>query len=328
MMLKELYPLKFTPISKDKVWGGTRLKQLLNKPVSSSCCGEIWELSAMEGDISVVENGDLKGVQLTQLIERFRNDLVGKVVYEEFGNTFPLLVKFIDSNRDLSIQVHPNDEQAKKYNSLGKSEMWYILHADKDAKLITGFNEKIDREKFLEHVEEESLEEVLHHEEVYKNDVYYTPAGRIHNIGSGMVIAEIQQSSDITYRIHDFDRIDLNGKKRELHIQKALEVLDFEVVEDGKVSCDKSINQPVNLVSAPHFTINKIEFDTTIIRNLSDIDSFKIYICLGGDVQLLTDEYQITMKLGDVYLIPAIFDTITLKPNLSSLLLEAYIEVL
>ncbi len=323
---KTLYPLKFKSILKDKVWGGNRLEKLLNKKINSSNCGEIWELSTMTGDISVVENGPLKDSILTDLIGQYQADLVGGRVFEKFGTVFPLLVKFIDANRDLSIQVHPNDQQAKEYNSLGKSEMWYILHADENAELISGFQEHVSREQLLEHLKEETIEEVLHHEKVAKDDVYHMPAGRIHNIGSGMVIAEIQQMSDITYRIYDFNRADLNGKKRQLHVEKALEVLDFEVVEDGKVSYEREVNQLVNLVSEPYFTINKITFDSTVIRNYAELDSFKIYVCLGGEVELEINEQITIMKLGDVYLLPAVFEIVSLEPKAESILLEAYIE--
>lgn len=323
--LPDLYPLTFDSILKEKVWGGNNLQRIFNKKIHSEKCGEIWELASINEESSVVSNGPLSGKDLQNLIHQYKDQLVGKKVYSTFGDQFPLLVKFIDANMDLSIQVHPNNEQAKPLNSLGKSEMWYILEAGPKAKLITGFSQKTDKEQFVKRVQDKSIEEVLHQESVKKGDIYYTPAGRIHNIGAGLVIAEIQQASNITYRIHDFDRADLTGEKRELHLQEALEVLDFEVIEDGKVNSDNGLNQLTTIVDSPHFTVNKINFDTPIIRNLDIIDSFKIYLCLEGEIDLSVEQHEIHLNAGDVYLIPAIFDTVHLKPTDTSLLLEAYI---
>lgn len=325
MAKQELYPLTFELIVKDKIWGGTRLKDILGKQITSDTCGETWELSGVKDNVSVVANGTLKGSSLNDLINIHGADLLGNKVFQKYGAEFPLLVKFIDANRDLSIQVHPNDEQAKKYNSFGKTELWYILHADKGAHLISGFNKKLTKEEFSKLLESGEIESILHEEDVEKGDVYFMPAGRIHNVGAGMVIAEIQQSSDITFRIHDFNRKDLNGEKRDLHIEDALEVLNFEPTINGKTSYKPAVNQLVNLVNCEQFISNKINFDTTIIRDFSSLDSFVIYVCLKGELILRAEDYEMSLKAGDVYLVPAKFSSVTLEPKIQSLLLEAYI---
>lgn len=322
----KLYPLSFESIIKEKIWGASNLNKRFNKGTSTAQCGEIWEIASVDNDISQVKEGELKGESLKTLISTYKGELVGESIFQKFDNDFPLLVKFIDANMDLSIQVHPNDEQAKPFNSLGKSEMWYIVDAEPEAKLISGFSQEIDRDGFQKRIEAGNIEEVLHQEAVNKGDIFYTPAGRIHNIGSGLLIAEIQQSSGITYRIHDFDRKNPNGEKRELHIQEALDVLDFEVIEDAKVTYKSSLNEIVQVVKCEHFTVNKIEFDTSIIRNVESLDSFIIYMCIEGHVGLHVDDFHVELKAGDVYLIPATFDAVTLSPQGQSLLLETYID--
>jgi mannose-6-phosphate isomerase len=327
MIETSLYPLKFEIIPKEKIWGGTRLRELLDKDIKSEKCGESWELSTVDEDISIVENGILKGKKLTDLIDKYKGLLVGNKVYEIHKNSFPLLVKFIDANSDLSIQVHPNDDQAfKKHRSRGKNEMWYIVHADERAKLIAGFEQKADKDSFRKHLNENTLKEILHEEQVFKGDVFFIPAGTIHNIGAGMLIAEIQQASDITYRIHDYNRTDLTGEPRELHIDDALEVLNYEQTVDAKTKYEPALNELVNLVKCPFFTTNKLNFDTLTIRDFLALDSFVVYICLSGEVNLTANDHQVTLKKGDVYLVPAVIDTVMLAPNSQSLLLEVYIE--
>ncbi|QSE97870.1 type I phosphomannose isomerase catalytic subunit [Fulvivirga lutea] len=324
--MEQLYPLKFKTIPKDKIWGGTRLHDMLGKETSSDSCGETWELSCVKGDVSEVADGPLKGQSLKKLIQDYKGKILGDKVFAKYGDEFPLLVKFIDANRDLSVQVHPNEEQAKKYNSHGKTELWYILHAEEGAHLISGFNKKVTKEEFCNHLEQGKIEDILNSEQVEAGDVYFMPAGRIHNVGGGMVIAEIQQSSDITYRIYDFNRKDLNGEKRELHIEEALEVLNFEPTLNGKTNYNSELNQLANLARCEHFTANNLKFDTSIIRDYSNLDSFIIYVCLGGEVVLSTENLKVTMKRGDVYLLPAVFKSVSLSPSTESLILESYIE--
>ncbi|HER08916.1 MAG TPA: mannose-6-phosphate isomerase, partial [Bacteroides sp.] len=205
-MERKLYPLKFKPILKDKIWGGSRLREVLGKEASDRA-GESWEISGVSGDISVVENGFLAGNDLTELVEVYMGDLVGEHIYEQFGLEFPLLIKFIDANDFLSIQVHPGDELAReRHNSFGKTEMWYIVEAEADGQLIAGFNREMDRDTYLEHLQRGTLKEIVNFERVKKGDIYYMPSGRIHAIGAGVLLAEIQQTSDVTYRIYDWDR--------------------------------------------------------------------------------------------------------------------------
>ncbi len=221
-----LYPLKFKPILKDKIWGGAKLRDVLGKKASDKA-GESWEISSVEGDISIVENGFLAGNSLLEVAEVYMGDLVGDSIFDRFGVEFPLLIKFIDAADFLSVQVHPDDAMAReRHNSYGKTEMWYIVESDQ-GELIAGFNRKLDREQYLRHFNGGSLKEILNHEAVAPGDIYFMPAGRIHAIGPGVLLAEIQQTSDVTYRIYDWDRIDDQGNPRELHTDLALDAIDF-----------------------------------------------------------------------------------------------------
>ena len=249
------YPLKFKTIYKDKIWGGNKIKKLLNKDYGDlPKCGETWELSAVPGDISVVSNGLWRGQDLKSLLVQHGAAIMGVKLYEKFGIDFPLLIKFIDANQDLSIQVHPDDALAKKRNQgSGKTEMWYVLQADAQASLITGFNQPMSQEVYLEKFESENLMEILNQEQVAKGDVFFLPAGRIHTIGKGLLIAEIQQTSDVTYRIHDFERTDEQGNKRDLHLEESLEAIDYTYQPNYKTSYDEESNKRVPLVACPYF---------------------------------------------------------------------------
>ena len=207
--------LKFDPILKDKIWGGEKLMNLLHKESERNDIGESWELSDVEGDTSIVSNGLLKGKDLKQLIQEFKSDLVGEKVYHHFGNKFPLLIKFIDAKEALSIQLHPHDDLAmKRHNSFGKTEMWYVMQADEKANLIVGFQKDVTKEEYLHHLKNKTLTSILNIDEVQKGDVYFIPTGRVHAIGAGVLLAEIQQTSDITYRVYDWDRQDDQGNYR------------------------------------------------------------------------------------------------------------------
>ena len=224
-----LYPLRFKPIFKEKIWGGRKLHDVLGKDCAEiPHCGESWELSAVQGNVSIVADGPLKGKRLDHLINEYRSALVGKDVYAAYKEEFPLLIKFLDAREDLSIQVHPNDELAlQRHQQLGKTEMWYVIQADQDATLITGFNRTINREIFSSMMDEGRIEDILNREKVAEGDVFFIPAGRIHTIGKGILLAEIQQTSDVTYRIYDFNRTDESGKQRDLHLKEALDALDY-----------------------------------------------------------------------------------------------------
>lgn len=321
------YPFKFVPILKEKIWGGQKIKTELQKDISpNDNCGETWEISGVQGNISVVSNGPLTGTSLPDLIETYKGQVVGEKVYLREGKEFPLLVKFIDANQDLSIQVHPNDELAqKRHQSLGKTEMWYIFQADPGARLIAGFNQPLTRERYLQHFNNGSLMEVLNQEPVVPDDVFFVPAGRVHTIGKGILLAEIQQTSDITYRIYDFDRVDKDGNKRQLHTKEALDALDFKHYPQYKTSYDQSINQAVSIVKCPYFEVNRLYFDGETNRTYDRLDSFVIYVCVDGKLRLRWDEQHITMVKGEAVLIPAVIKKLTLEPDPSFKVLESYI---
>lgn len=323
-----LYPLKFKTIYKEKIWGGEKIKTILGKDFSPlPNCGETWELSGVKGNISEVSNGALKGTLLTQAIDTLGEELLGKRIVKQFGKEFPLLIKFIDANDDLSIQVHPDDKLAhKRHNSFGKTEMWYIMQADEGATLISGFNQEMDKELFQRKSDEGQLNEVLNREEAYAGDVFFLPAGRVHTIGRGLLLAEVQQTSDITYRIYDFDRLDVQGNKRELHIDEALDAIDYRKQAEYKTPYLDKLNQRVELVSCPYFTTNKLHLDQDLTLDHSGLDCFKIYICLDGSGTLnyANGKEQITM--GEVILVPAGMEKYTMETSSGITLLESYIH--
>ena len=243
-MSKTLYPIKFNPILKDKIWGGQKLNTILNKESELPNIGESWELSDVEGDTSIVSNGSLKGQSLKDLLETYKADLLGEKNYKVFGNKFPLLIKFIDAKEDLSIQLHPNDElAAKRHNSFGKTEMWYVFQADEDSNLIVGFNQDMTPEKYLKHLEDKTLTEIMNFDKVKTGDTYFIEVGRIHAIGAGVMVAEIQQTSDITYRVYDWDRVDDEGNERDLHNDLAIDAFDFNMPDNFRVNYSKEENK-------------------------------------------------------------------------------------
>jgi mannose-6-phosphate isomerase len=264
-----LYPLIFKTQFKDKIWGGNKIKTVLGKDFSPlPNCGETWEISGVKGNISEVAQGELKGKNLVELIGEYKSELVGKKVFEKFGTEFPLLIKFIDANDDLSIQVHPDDVLAKKrHNSFGKTEMWYVFGADKGAKLNSGFKKTIDKETYLKHLNAKSLDQILNYEDVNVGDVYFLPAGRVHYIGKGICLAEIQQTSDITYRIYDFDRKDDNGNLRELHTDEAVDAIDYKAYPDYKTKYEVRKNEASKLVECQYFRTNLLDLDKDTERN-------------------------------------------------------------
>ena len=246
-----LYPLKFYPIIKERIWGGHKLHTVLGKEIlPATPSGESWEISGVENDVSVVKGGKLDGQSLTQLINTFKGDLAGEKVYKQFGNQLPLLIKFLDAQEDLSIQVHPHDELAKKrHNSFGKTEMWYVIQADEGSSVRSGFNRKIDKDIYLQHLESRKLDDILNIVPVQADDVIFLPAGRVHSIGKGLLIAEIQQTSDITYRVYDFDRKDKHGKTRELHTEQAIDAIDYNYYPDVKSTYAKQLEQWEEFIS-------------------------------------------------------------------------------
>jgi mannose-6-phosphate isomerase len=328
--MNRLYPLKFRPIIKDKIWGGTRLRDLLHKKTKTDKAGESWEISCVPKDFSVVCNGFLKGNGLEELIEVYMGDLVGDAVYEKFGLTFPLLIKFIDANDALSIQVHPNDQLAEmRHQSFGKTEMWYVVESEKDAEIIIGFNQPVDKQLYKKHLEEKTLLEILNKEKAIPGDVFYIPAGRVHAIGAGILLAEIQQTSDITYRIYDFDRVDDAGKKRELHTDLALDAIDYSLYPDYKTQYKKKPDVPNNLIKCKYFTVNYIELTSAVEKDYNEVDSFVVYMCVDGSfsVHYYENEAEVVHK-GETVLIPAELKNIRLVPESGTRLLEIYVEMM
>ena len=326
--MTQLYPLKFKTIFKEKLWGGDKIKTILNKDFSPLVnCGETWEISGVKGDVSIVANGPLKGKNLNEILSVYKADLVGDFVLKEYPNEFPLLVKFIDAAKDLSIQVHPNDELAEeRHGCKGKSEMWYVFQADKNSSLISGFNQDLTKEDYLEQLNNGGLETILNREAITSGDVFYLPAGRVHTIGKGLLLAEIQQTSDVTYRIYDFDRVDKDGQKRELHTDLALDALDFNKHKEYKTQYVDSINDIVQLAKTPYFTTNKLWCNETITRDYSNLDCFVIYLCFEGELNIKWPNGTISMKKGEALLLPANMNAVELEVVEEFQLLESYIE--
>jgi mannose-6-phosphate isomerase len=304
-MANSLYPLKFYPILKDKIWGGKKLKTILNKDSNLPNIGESWEISDVDGDTSIVANGNLEGQSLKHLLSTFKADLIGKKNYKQFGNTFPLLIKFIDAKADLSIQLHPNDEIAtKRHNSFGKTEMWYVMQADPESNLIVGFNQEMTSDKYLKHLQDKTLTKILNFDTVKAGDTYFIEVGRVHAIGAGVMLAEIQQTSDITYRIYDWDRVDDNGNSRELHNDLAIDAFNFNMPDNFRVAYNKTDNTSNEMVNCPYFTTNYLKINKTIhIENIHD--SFIIYLCVEGEAIISIPNHKEHIKIGETILIPA-----------------------
>ena len=321
--MKELYPIKFKPILKPMIWGGNDIPAFKNIKTELQNVGESWEVSGVNGNISVVSEGQLAGKSLTELIAENKEALEGKSSNNKYGETFPLLIKFIDAKSDLSIQVHPDDKLAKqRHNSFGKTEMWYVIDASDDAFLYTGFERLLTLDEYVKTVADNTFTDSLKRYDVKAGDVFYLPAGRVHAIGTGCFIAEIQQTSDITYRIYDYDRKDANGNARELHTELAKDAINFEVLDNYKTEYRNKTNEVVALASGPYFETNLIEFDSAIERNYSDIDSFVILICTEGSCHIATSAGNYAVNKGETILIPAEIKDIKLVPNNHCKLLE------
>ncbi len=325
--MNQLYPLKFKPIFKDKIWGGTQIQTKFGMDYGNlSNCGEAWLISGYGEDLTIVENGFLAGNNINELVEIYMGELVGDRIFEKYGNEFPLLIKFIDSNDWLSVQVHPDDALSKKMKiNGGKTEMWYVLGAENGAKLISGFSKKVEKEEYLERLNNKNLKEILNYESVEKGDVFFIPAGRIHALGPGTLLAEIQQTSDATFRIYDWDRIDTAGMSRELHTDAALQALDFEVQKEYKTKYKSEQNQSTPLIECPYFTTRLIEMDQDVVKNFQELDSFVIYMVVEGNCSLTYANGKIDLKLGEAALVPASIDNIGLHPKEKTKLLEIFI---
>lgn len=338
-----LYPLLFADNFHAIVWGGNRLKPMKNLPADNEPVGESWEISAVEGSRSVVKNGPLKGRDLASLTEEYGALMLGEAVQEKYGNVFPLLIKFIDAAQDLSIQVHPDDDLARtRHSKFGKTEMWYIMKAEPGAKLYAGFKSPISKYEYEKRIEDGSICEVLQAHDVQAGDVFYIPAGRVHAICGGILLAEIQQSSDVTYRIFDYNRMGLDGKPRQLHTEWAKDALDYQVYPDYRTHYVHQINKPVPIIMSKYFVVKLLEVNRAFHRKLYKYDSFIIYMCLEGNCtirirsargfgdQMPDAELQeVRLTEGNSCLIPAgvaDFDVSPHNDNGITRLLEAYID--
>ena len=317
-----LYPLFFKPISKERLWGGRKLMDFLNKPFHGNQIGESWELSAVSGDVSVVSDGPLKGKQLNKLIEIYKADLVGKSVYQRFGNDFPILIKYIDAQKDLSVQLHPHDYLAKeRHNSFGKNEMWYIMDADPKAQLITGFSKDTDKNEYQSYLKNGHIEDLLHYESVKRGDTFFIRTGTVHAIGAGILLAEIQQSSDVTYRIFDWNRKDKGGNARELHTELALGAIDFVKHNDHKIAYTVESNQRNLLVDSPYFKTEIIKVKSEIKIQTAQLDTFVVLMAVQGDNQISVNGTKYALPFGSTVLLPACLTGFSIHAEQSKVLM-------
>ena len=327
MATEQLYPLTFAPLLKEVIWGGSDIRPFKGLEPDDKKIGESWEISHVDDNFSIVAEGALAGKNLDELIDLYGERLVGKSVQERFGHRFPLLIKFIDARDYLSIQVHPDDELGmKRHNSFGKTEMWYVINAAPKAKLYSGFAVQSSPEDYVRRIEEGTIVDALAEYEVRPGDVFFLPAGRVHAIGAGCFIAEIQQTSNITYRIYDYDRTDAAGKKRELHTELAKDAIDYRLEKDYRTAYTPVADQPVHLVECQYFETNLLDLTQPISRDWSQLDSFVIYICMEGKVTLRDAQgNEVHLHQGQSVLVPAENPSLTLTPEGSVKLLETYI---
>ena len=327
VLFMELYPLKFKPIYKEKVWGGDKWALLDRRIASDKPVGESWELSAVKGELSKVADGFLKGNDIQELIEVYMGDLVGDKVYDRFGIEFPLLFKFINSNEKLSLQVHPGDELAlKRHNAYGKTEMWYVVGADEDSPIYVGLSKAgLGEKELAERAANGTLQQVINVERAKAGDVFFLPAGRVHAIGEGLLIAEIQQTSDVTYRIYDWGRENDPSTAREMHVDLAMDAIDYEYRPSYRSEYRPAKDEAVKLVACPYFTTNLLDLTVPMERDYSELDSFVVYMCIDGAAEIACNGGQIQISKGETVLIPAVIPAVNIAPNAKVKMLEVYI---
>ena len=316
---------KFNPLLKSTIWGGEKIIPFKHLSSDEQQVGESWEVSGVKDNESIVSNGKYKGWKLNDLVDTLKEKLVGKDNYARFGNEFPLLVKFIDARAQLSIQVHPTDEQAQaKGLGRGKTEMWYVMESDENASLRSGLKQQITSEQYKEMVENDTITDALAEYPVKEGDVFFLPAGRIHSIGTGCFLAEIQETSDVTYRIYDFKRQDKNGNYRQLHTKEAAECIDYTVYPDYKTQYEPRQNEPVELVSCPYFTTSVYDLTEPMTMDYSELDSFVIFVGLKGEGEITDAEgNSLSFRAGESVLIPATATTIKVSGTIK--FLESYV---
>ena len=323
-----IYPLKFLPLYKNVIWGGNRLKKFGFNYDPLPNCGELWALSSVAGRESVIANGFLADNTLNEAIEIYMGELVGDKVFNRFGTEFPLLVKVIDAAKDLSIQVHPDDELARKRGmEQGKTEMWYVMEADEGAKIISGFRRDTTPEEYRAALDSGHLMDLLHAEKPQAGDVFFIPAGRVHALGAGVMVAEIQQTSDCTYRIYDYDRIDADGHKRQLHTAEAMDAIDFSGIQGHATTRYQArLNETTTVAACDYFATRLIPFNTPIRKNLEDVDCFVLYMCVEGLAAVKSMDTIVPLHVGECCLVPAAADSVELFPEGEAKLLEVTID--
>ncbi|MBR7048774.1 MAG: class I mannose-6-phosphate isomerase [Prevotella sp.] len=325
-----LYPFLFQPNLHPVVWGGHRLQPYKGLETSDELIGESWEVSAVPNSTSVISNGAFTGRDLVSVIAEYPEEILGKAVNEKYKGAFPLLAKFIDAKRDLSIQVHPNDEMAQRmHGKMGKSEMWYIIKADEGSHLYAGFKKEISPEEYHRRIADGTITEVLADHTVRTGDVFYLPAGRVHAICGGILLAEIQQSSDVTYRIYDYNRPGMDGKPRELHTELAAQALDYRVEKNYRTEYVETDNRAIQIIDSPYFDVRVMDITDSFHRNLFKYDSFIISMCIEGDCRIRIRQTgdEILLKEGNSTLIPAaIADYDVIPLNGRARILDAFID--
>jgi len=326
----QLYPFLFKPNFHITVWGGNQLRPYKGLEPSEEPIGESWEVSAVPSSISVIANGAYAGEDLISVIEKDPAMILGEAVNAKYDGELPLLVKFIDAKQDLSIQVHPNDEMAmREHGKKGKSEMWYIIKADEGARIYAGFKKQITPEEYRQRVADGTIVEVLADHQVKPGDVFYLPAGRVHSIGGGIMLAEVQQTSDLTYRIFDYNRPGLDGKPRELHTELAAKALDYRVEENYRTEYSKTLDQASQIMDTPHFSVRVIDLTKPMHRDMMMYDSFIIAMCMEGSckIHMRSTGEEIILNEGNSTMIPAeIADYDVTQINESARILEAFID--
>ena len=317
--------IKFRPLLKSTIWGGEKIIPFKQLDAQQEQVGESWEISGVKDNETIIASGEHQGKPLNQLVAELKAELVGKDNYERFGNEFPLLIKFIDARQDLSIQVHPTDEIAHRQGKpRGKTEMWYIMDCDPGAKLYCGLRQQITPERYKEMVEDDTICDALAQYEVSEGDVFFLPAGRIHAIGAGCFLAEIQQTSDVTYRIYDFKRRDKDGNYRQLHTHEAAESINYQVESDYRTHYTPMKNEGVQLVQCPYFTTAVYDLDEPMTLDYSELDSFVILIGLSGSATITDEEgNQTSLKAGETLLVPATAQELKVEGNVK--FLETYV---
>ena len=325
-----LYPFLFHPNLHTVVWGGHRLQVYKGLQSTDEPIGESWEVSAVPSSTSIISNGSFAGRDIISVISEYPEDILGKAVNEKYHGQLPLLVKFIDAERDLSIQVHPNDEMAQReHGKMGKSEMWYVIKADAGSHLYAGFKQEITPEEYQQRIADGTIIEVLADHQVKAGDVFYLPAGRIHAICGGILLAEVQQSSDVTYRIYDYNRPGMDGKPRQLHTELAAQALDYHVEENYRTEYVDNTNKAIQIIDSPYFDVRVMEISKPFHRDLRKYDSFIISMCIEGDCKLCVRSTgdEILLRQGSSTLIPAaIADYDVLPLHHTTRLLDAFID--